>query len=137
MTLYKTIALKKELNFLPQANEFLMVYEELINQNILSFIDRPNLSKEDSTTLLIVSPTCGICHEKIESLIKKQAYKSQSILFYADAVDLNEFNKFQAAYKDLTINPLSLTQIKALNKGIFPYYIEVAPSGKILKAFIK
>lgn len=132
----KLQSLVYELSFLPNNGEVILD-NSLIKKNINQFLELPKISAKTNTSILILSPTCEICREKLSTLADKKRLSKKYELFYADATNQDKFEQLKKEFKRIDIYPLSGTQINNINRGIFPFYIIVDPEGTILKTFIK
>ncbi len=128
--------LRNELRYLPAVNAIPFPKHHLLNRNISEIIET-NHCFEKNSTFLIMSPSCEVCHEKLETIIKSKKHKKGNILFYADAVNEKKYVEMVAKFIEVRIHPLSLEQIQNLNKGMFPLFIDVTPQGTIIKVYLK
>ena len=129
--------LKSEINYLPGRNEISFKNHNLLGKDITDIIGKSKINFDKNTTFLLMSPTCEVCHEKLDKILKGKKYKKEELLFFADSINKIKYEEMIAKYKEIHIHPLSIYQIQNLNKGLFPIFINVAPSGKVLRVYVK
>lgn len=137
LTIHSMKLLRKELLFLPGINEILFLEDTIVGTNIFDVLGDIKLAPKHKTTILLLSPHCEMCREKLETISKNKKINKEKYLFYADTLKQQEFNEFCESFKDVPIQPLTAQQIQKLNKGFYPFFIDVEPNGKIIKTYLK
>ncbi|MGC4377297.1 hypothetical protein WD019_10215, partial [Fictibacillus sp. Mic-4] len=103
----------------------------------LDILQDPPTLKDNNSIIMIMSPSCSICHEELEAILKKGVFKNKmSISFYAEALDKKEFLEFKNKYrKQIDIKPLYKQDVQAMREVIFPLFLKLDREGKITKVY--
>lgn len=122
---------------MPESDAIYFYDHRLINQNIKGILRLSDQILLENTTIMLMSPSCSMCHEKLSSMINKKIHKKKYILFFADSRDQTSFNEMKKYFNSISIKQLDNEQIESLNKGIFPLFLDVTSDGFVTRVYMK
>ncbi|TKD72288.1 hypothetical protein [Pseudalkalibacillus hwajinpoensis] len=133
--MYQTLLLKKQINLLPEV-EFLSFNTHPLNHLNMSQFLRLETPIDRKTTVMLTSPSCKVCHEELDAIVRKEKHLKHEMLFFADAILEEEFTQFANTYQHhFEIKPLFLEQLEQLGTTTYPLYIDLNKEGEVHKIY--
>lgn len=133
----KITKLKQVIHQLPKVYLSGEYKDPLIGQDIKKILELPSsYTHHKESIIMVMSPTCMFCHDKLDEIIDKNKHKSHNLILYIDSKNKEFYNQFveHVHFKStMPVYPLSIVQQKKLRVFAFPAFIHIDSQGIITR----